>query len=152
MVETSSSSEFSLTSSKVTIFYKKIFFIFKIVFSHEQVRLKWFFSRCLSIIRKILVADWPRHIDWSKTWSLEGLQIQTEREKTEKEKMAWLTFLLVSILWGLVGGLAPFLVPSGPQKVRNIISNLLYFLWYIFYKQFDSHFTKSFIFKHFKIR
>ena len=39
--------------------------------------------------------------------------------------MAWLTFLLVSILWGLVGGLAPFLVPSGPQKVRNIISNLL---------------------------
>jgi V-type H+-transporting ATPase subunit e len=30
--------------------------------------------------------------------------------------MAWLTFLLVSILWGLVGGLAPFLVPSGPQK------------------------------------
>jgi len=30
--------------------------------------------------------------------------------------MAWLTFLLVTILWGLVGGVGPFLIPSGPQK------------------------------------
>jgi len=30
--------------------------------------------------------------------------------------MAVLAFFMVTILWGLVGGLAPYLVPSGPQK------------------------------------
>jgi V-type H+-transporting ATPase subunit e len=30
--------------------------------------------------------------------------------------MAWLAFLLVTTLWGLIGGLAPFFIPSGPQK------------------------------------
>lgn len=32
--------------------------------------------------------------------------------------MAVLAFFMVTILWGLVGGLAPYLVPSGPQKVN----------------------------------
>ena len=39
-------------------------------------------------------------------------------EKTKKKReMAWLAFCMVTILWGLVGGLAPYMIPSGPQKV-----------------------------------
>jgi len=30
--------------------------------------------------------------------------------------MAWLSFLMVTILWGLVGIGAPMMVPSSPQK------------------------------------
>jgi len=32
--------------------------------------------------------------------------------------MAWLSFLMVTILWGLVGIGAPMIVPSSPQKVQ----------------------------------
>ena len=45
--------------------------------------------------------------------------VKTRFNQYSRNTMAWLTFLLVTILWGLVGGVGPFLIPSGPQKVND---------------------------------
>jgi hypothetical protein len=42
--------------------------------------------------------------------------------------MAWLSFLMVTILWGLVGIGAPMMVPSSPQKVK--LSYYRIFSWF----------------------
>ena len=68
-------------------------------------------------------------------------RLKKKREKLKK--MAVLAFFMVTILWGLVGGLAPYMVPSGPQKVRFLHFLPILRFFAIFYDLFDVFVQKT---------
>ena len=63
-----------------------------------------------------------------RDWNRKRLKATFFFEK--KRNMAVLAFFMVTILWGLVGGLAPYLVPSGPQKVSFLFIFNGFILWF----------------------